>query len=130
MFWNRFLFPMLAALVAVAGLNWIGGAEGYYFTTAWYDWPVHFLGGVWSGLFLLWIFNLPHMGRFKRFASLEAVLGLVFLIGLAWEGYELFFGLTSLYKAGYGFDTFHDLVNDVLGAAAAFCLTRRTIARA
>lgn len=116
---------MLGALVAVAGLNWLGSSAGYYFTTNWYDWPVHFLGGVWAALFLLWAFDLPYMGRFKRFATLESILGLVFLIGLTWEGYELFFRLTDMHAVGYGLDTLHDLVNDVLGGAVAFCITRR-----
>ncbi|HEU5114386.1 MAG TPA: hypothetical protein VFT82_01310 [Candidatus Paceibacterota bacterium] len=129
MFWNKYLLPMLVALVTVASLNWIGTVENYYYTTNWFDWPVHFFGGVWVALFVLWFLNLPRIEAVKSLLNGKTLIFAVFCVGIAWEIYELSFGITNFHDKGYAFDTAHDLLNDVLGACLVAYLTRKSITK-
>lgn len=116
MFWNKYLFPSVIVLIAVAFLNWLGGSMGYYWTTNWYDWVVHFLGGVWTALFILWAAELRFFASLKPFLSARIVVVMVFCVGVLWEIYELAFALTDYHDRGYAWDTTHDILMDVFGA--------------
>lgn len=125
MFWNRFLIPSLAVLAAVAFLNWLAGVYFFYDSVAWYDFMMHFLGGLWVGLFALWVLNLPRMERFAFFAKPTNIVLAVFIVGIFWEFFELYFGITSIRSTIYAWDTTHDLVMDVLGACAAVYISKK-----
>ncbi|MBX4209472.1 hypothetical protein KW799_02170 [Candidatus Parcubacteria bacterium] len=127
MFWNRFLLPSIIFLGAVSFLHWVAIEQGYYYTTNWYDFMMHFLGGFAIALLSLWIVNLPGMARFGRFVTPQNLFILAFSVGVAWEIYEIAFGLTSFQDKNYMWDTAHDLIMDSLGAYLAIFLSKKHI---
>lgn len=127
MFWNRYLIPSIIVLVIVAALHWIGESMLYYWTMSWYDWAVHFLGGVWAALFVLWALELPFFASLKPFLSVRTLVLAVLCIGVAWEIYELAFALTDYHDIGYAWDTTHDILMDVSGSVVVALFARRFI---
>ena len=129
MFWNKYLIPSILILVIVAALHWVASYEGFYWEFNWYDYVMHFLGGLWAALFLLWISRTGWGVRHFRLNTAKAVVGAVLLVGLCWELYELAFHFTSVHGAGYAWDTAHDFIMDAFGACAAALLYRKSLSR-
>ncbi len=99
----------------------------WYWTYRWFDVPMHFLGGMWVGLFLLWIwFRSGYVKKVSRplIVSLVGVL----CIGLVWEGYEyaVWMLLSEGLPFGYYGDTLKDVCMDLLGAGGAYLLYKKT----
>jgi hypothetical protein len=125
MFWNRYLAPMFIVLALVAGLNWLASARDYYYTIYWYDFMMHFLGGLGIGLFLLWVSKLS-LGAISVFLNSGAkILLTVIIVGIAWEIFELAFRMTAFGDIGYAWDTGHDLVMDALGGLGVVFTSRK-----
>jgi hypothetical protein len=123
MLWNRYFIPFFLVLLGVAVFHWIGTIRLYYWTITWYDIPMHFFGGVWVALAALWVPEMPladrlRKGMFCLFPSTGSILASVIAVGIAWEVYEVVFGIADVRMAGYAFDTALDLVMDTLGGLA------------
>lgn len=94
----------------------------FYWTLWWFDYLMHFLAGVFIGLITLWvayrwsIFGGARPGLLR--ASLIVFLPVV-LIGVAWEVFEYFFGLTEATEEVYALDVAHDLLADLVGGIVA-----------
>jgi hypothetical protein len=117
MIWNRYFFPSFLVLSLVGLLHWIGSSDFYYWTVWWYDVMMHFLGGVWVALAVLWVSHMPFVpASLKSRISFGSLALSVFVVGLAWEAYELVLGFSCLYDPGYASDTIQDLIMDTLGA--------------
>ncbi len=125
MFWNRYLLPAVCLASIVAIFNWIGQVNDYYITTSWYDWPMHFLGGATIAALLLWKLDFLRHPRLEWLRKPRNLILYVLAIGIAWEFFELAFHLNSLDDAGYAWDTAHDLIMDVCGAAAVALISRK-----
>ncbi len=109
-------------LLVTAVLNWFVSMMYLHWTIWWIDIILHFLGGLSVALFFLWFcatkFDLKNWSSRK---ILFAVLGCVILVGVLWELYELYFGLTFLSDGlSYFADTFSDLIMDVVGGLTGF----------
>jgi hypothetical protein len=124
MIWNKYFAPFFIVLSGVAFFNWIGTANLYYWSMPWYDIPMHFFGGVWVALAVLWVSEMPFAGWVKARLSIPSILASVVAVGIAWEVYELAFGITGFHVPGFVFDTALDLVMDVLGGVAVVTLTK------
>jgi hypothetical protein len=110
-FTSLFLVAVLHALAMQASLYWV---------YPWFDIPMHFLGGAVAAFgFLSWIGE-----RFVPLqrATLVRTVSFVLVVGIAWEIFELSFGLTD--AIAYTVDTAMDLVFDVAGGMVAFVLSR------
>src|SRR3990167_6874685 len=110
---------MFAVLMTIFTLHLISLQNDYYWLIWWYDIMMHFLGGVWVVLVLIWLNQLkaaPAVLTFKR--ALTAII----VVGLAWEIYELLFDQTFIDAKGYGLDTVLDLITNTVGATAAYFL--------
>lgn len=118
MFWNKYFWPSFLILVMVVFLHWLASLNGFYETIWWYDIVMHFLGGLWVFLFVLWIIHTQYGVRFKKYAFLKNLLFFVFVVGISWEIYELIFGFDDLFREGYFLDMPLDLVMDTLGAVS------------
>lgn len=84
----------------------------WYYSIRWFDMPMHFFGGFWVGLVLLWFFNVKTI---EKSSILKVLLGVLF-VGLCWEVFEFF--VNNLYLARYPFDkidTAQDIFFDLLG---------------
>ena len=88
-----------------------------YFTTSWFDSMVHFLATSCVGMagFLVLIY-FGKINTFSRKKQIVIAVSGALVIGLLWEVYELYFGITLLSDGiRYVRDTASDLSMDVLG---------------
>lgn len=119
-------FFLVGALV-IAG-HYVATRADLYYTFAATDVAMHFLGGLLVGLAALLAFftsgtvRLPRRdGRVVAFVALASVLA----VGLAWEVYELWFGLSD--PVLDRMDTLGDIAMDLLGGVAALAYFRLTV---
>ena len=110
---------MLVVLVIIFVLHLISLRNDYYWLIWWYDIMMHFLGGVWVVLVLIWLNQLKAAAVVLTF---KRVLTTIVVVGLAWEIYELLFDQTFIDAKGYGLDTVLDLITNTVGATAAYFL--------
>jgi hypothetical protein len=116
MFWNRYFWPSFFVLVGVALLHWIACVYDFYETTWWADTIMHFLGGLWTYLFILWVSHTQYGVKLLPYTSARNLLIIILFVGVAWELLELALGFTNVSDPRYPFDTPKDLVMDMLGA--------------
>lgn len=103
---RRKLLTRLALLVAFIFFVNFGAITFHWYSSLWgLDMFVHFLGGLWLSLFLLWFLNREKLSRPVFFY----VTILVLLVGVLWEAYEI---LVNEYIASIIFD-YQDSVSDV-----------------
>ena len=104
-------------------------AEKYYlyWLIDWFDILTHFLGGLWVGLAVLWVWYFSGYFRSIQMPDKRAVyiaLGAGLLIGLLWEVFEF----TVWHWSGEGLppnyapDTRLDVVVDTVGALFGYLL--------
>src|SRR3989338_175095 len=110
---------MLVVLVIIFVLHLISLRNDYYWLILWYDIMMHFLGGVWVVLVLIWLNQLKAAAVVLTF---KRVLTTIVVVGLAWEIYELLFNQTFIDAKGYGLDTVLDLIMNTVGATAVYFL--------
>lgn len=123
------MLSLLAALVClIFVLHVVAIFFHLYWTLWWYDIILHFLGGVFLGLLVLWLrFFSGYFGTppfISGFSTLLLVLSAAFFIGLGWEVFERMLGNTWSVE-GYYLDTATDIVFDVTGALASFYLFKK-----
>lgn len=145
MFFKRPLLKEIFILsIIIAFLHKVALTFYFYWTISWFDIVMHFLGGLLMGLIALFIFitlkfiyisnnisdnnsssdsnnNFNHNNEAYLFRNkLNAFIitfGFVLIIGLAWELWELFSGLTNALEDKV--DTIIDLIIDMIGAGVA-----------
>lgn len=83
---------------------------------------MHIAGGAWVALAFFIVAQHGNILPGNRFAALLFTLGMVAIVGIAWEFYELFMDVTVFQKYALHatpgpihFDTLKDLFNDMLG---------------
>jgi uncharacterized BrkB/YihY/UPF0761 family membrane protein len=105
----------LSILVAV--LHMIALKFYLYWVIDWFDIPMHFLGSLLIGLIVIsFLFRVIIRGEnFNKKLFISAVFLGVMVVGLGWELFELFFGMTDLIKDRA--DTIMDLIMDAIGSA-------------
>lgn len=121
MVYRKPLFKEIAVLsVLVAGLHIVALRLFLYWTTDWFDIPMHFLGGFLIGLILIFIFHTSGIiavpvQSWRQFGWL--IIAGVFVVGLGWEVWELLVGFTDVITDVA--DTLLDIVMDLLGGGAS-----------
>lgn len=113
---------MFGLLIVIGALHQLATTLYFYWTIHEFDSFMHFLGGAWIALFTLWLYFFsgifePTSRRGLNFL-LVSLLSLI-IIGVFWEAFELFFGITSTATREYIPDTVLDLIMDTLGALVA-----------
>ncbi len=88
-----------------------------YWTTWWMDIINHFLGGVVFAIisFIFWKNVLK-----KDVVDFFIVILSVLFIGILWEIFELYFGLTFVDAKGYVIDTILDIMMDITGGVCSY----------
>jgi hypothetical protein len=130
-FQKQFLLELLLWSILVAVLHLIAIALSLYWIIEWFDILMHFLGGMTMAYLALFLFFTS--GYLKRTAEVKNNKFVVFLvvtmftavIGLGWELWELFVGISSVYLDMA--DTILDLIMDMLGALFLLFITRNKI---
>jgi len=126
----RLLFAAFGAIILLGALHLVASAFYFYWTVAWFDTMMHFLGGLSLGFFAIWFwYDSPLFDRripTKREVFLAAFLSIIF-IGIGWEFFEYVYGISAP-SAGqtFGQDTFCDLIADLCGASLAGVAGRLT----
>jgi hypothetical protein len=91
----------------------------FYWYHRWFDIPMHILGGVALGAFLLAFFNVRRTVLY--FSCMLAVV-------IGWEVFENLAHI-STGQPDYWIDTFADMANGLIGASITFVLTKRPLWR-
>ncbi|OHA21540.1 MAG: hypothetical protein A2849_03905 [Candidatus Taylorbacteria bacterium RIFCSPHIGHO2_01_FULL_51_15] len=122
---------LLAAIAVLIGcitaLHFIATSFYLYWLFWWYDIILHFLGGAFSALLLLWLrFFSGYFGTPRTPSASEAVFFAFFAalsIGAGWEVFERVLGHTWSVE-GYVLDTSLDMLLDTTGAIGALLFFR------
>lgn len=79
----------------------------YWYSSIWYiDMPMHFLGGMWTGLLLTWLLKPKEISL----KSIFFIISGVFFVGVFWELFEIGLGLKIT-----NIDTISDIFFDLSG---------------
>lgn len=116
-------------LILVGVLNLITTKLYLHWSLWWVDIILHFFGGLCVTLFALWFggrnSNLKDWSKSK--ILLTSIIS-AFLIGILWEAYELYVGLTFLSDgARYFADSGSDLIMDIVGGIFGFLYTNQLL---
>lgn len=120
MFKRPLLKEIFFLSIIIAALHYIALTLFFYWTVSWFDIFMHLLGGFIIGLIAIFILlNNFRIGILEdKKVTLILVLSFVLIIGLGWELWELFFGLTNILEDKL--DTVIDLIMDFIGGYFAF----------
>ncbi|MCB9805689.1 hypothetical protein H6775_00850 [Candidatus Nomurabacteria bacterium] len=108
-------------LILVAILHKIALVLFLYWTVDWFDILMHGLGGLSLGFLFLFIFytsGFSNLDQSHFFYVFFITIGSVLIVGLIWELWEVFVGLTDVLKDQL--DTISDIVMDMVGATLSF----------
>lgn len=118
---HKLLITAFISIAFMAIVHVIASKFYLYWTIGWFDNVVHFMGGFSTGLFALWLYYIsgifPKTLPARKEILIKSVL-FVLVIGIGWEIFEYFNGLTQSTE-GYPLDTLHDLISDLAGAVIA-----------
>ena len=115
---SRLLKHLVLLMFFIFFTNEIALKLHWYYSLAWFDMAMHFLGGFWIGLFFLYIFNYffhPKPVFWKQFIG---VLLFVFLFGVFYEIFEFFLDIIAR-EAWSLTDTSSDVFFDLFGGVSA-----------
>ncbi len=101
-------------------------AHELFFYIWWYDIMLHFLGGLGLGLSAVYVcyFSGHFRPRLSRNAIFYTVLFSALLVGVLWEVFENYSGLTYSF-GNYRLDTIKDMFTDVFGSIVAYVFFMR-----
>ena len=119
---RNLLYLSLGLVILLWVLNSIAHTFHLYWTSDWYDYMMHFLGG-----FSLGFFTLSFFGTFNKRTFMTSFI-IVMLLGGVWEVFQYVNDITFSTE-GYTLDTIHDLMMDTLGVLGAIVLSRRLAGR-
>ena len=131
LFKKPLLIELILTAILVAFLHYIALVYSLYWAVSWFDIPMHFLGGFVIGILALYVFYTSGYIKFPsdhQIIIFSVVIAAVLIVGLTWELWELFSGLSDVLEDQA--DTILDVVMDFLGAIAAYYYGRKKIWRA
>lgn len=112
---RKFLIRLLSLIFIIFLLNYLA-SQFYWYTSIWYfDMIMHFLGGVWLGMAIIWLsfkYNFNSSIDFNFFTKI--ILGVLF-IGIFWEIFEIVLNNYTTQNDFNILDTLSDLFFDLAG---------------
>lgn len=110
-------------IVIIAILHFSALQFFLYWKFWWFDILTHFLGGLWVSISLLWFFfqfgSVNVFKNKKNHIFLVAFVGTI-LIGVMWEIFEYYFGISGVNASNYVRDTATDIFFDLMGGIVAY----------
>ncbi len=128
---KQFIEQLLISSVVVFVLHYVATLYSLYWIISWYDIPMHFLGGYTIGLLSIFLFftsgYLKYTYEIRHNIPIVAIITILFttVIGLGWELWELFFGLSNIYIDRV--DTVADLIMNTTGCMTALLIFTKKI---
>ncbi len=101
-------------------LNFSANKFYWYSSIWWFDLMMHFLGGLWLGLFFVWYDYKNFVQLYFNKKNFLHLIYFVLFIGIAWEVYEILVNIIFAQNPFDFIDTFTDVVADTLGGIVAF----------
>jgi hypothetical protein len=96
-------------------LNFLAGKFYWYSTLWWFDMPMHFFGGLFLGLCMVYFFPPKGLNSISFFKVIFGVL----LLSIGWEVFE-FFVDENIAQNGFNIlDTLSDICFDIAGGTTA-----------
>ena len=125
-----FLINTSVLAFVIALLHYVAIEFSLYWSIPPLDILMHFLGGLFIGMLAAYVFFISNCikitaGIRNRAASFLIIIFSVLVVGLAWELWELFVGLSD--RLNDRADTIMDLVMDTLGGTVAFLYSKNKI---
>lgn len=120
----RALISALVVITVIFVLHHFALLHFWYWKFWWFDIVMHFLGGVTIGLGVMWlatVLKVETWAHFNHYRFFVYTLLIVFVVGIAWEYFEIFAGAFLIDTTGPG-DMLLDLVMDVVGGGVAYTL--------
>ena len=111
---NKLLKHLVVLMFFIFLANNIALQFYWYYSITYFDMLMHFLGGVWAGLFFIYVFYV----RKEVLNSLFYIILFVLFIGILWEFFEFFMGTIARDSFDTG-DTLSDIFFDLLGGLCA-----------
>ena len=125
------LWALVVLIYLILALHIVAEVFFLYWTYTWYDLVMHFLGGLWLSLALLWMAQSSGYLKTEPTAvpALLSIVCGVLLIGLLWEVFEYFTNIffSIEFKDGYVFDTILDVTMDFLGGGTGYFVYRQLL---
>ena len=124
---NRLLRDIAVLVCIIAALQFTAISFHLYWTFWWYDIILHFLGGIFVGLLILWFrFFSGYFGVHQHTSEVSTFFFIVIatlIVGVGWEAFERALGQTWSVE-GYYVDTILDVIFDLIGSVVAFYFFR------
>lgn len=118
---SRSLLPwfLVALIFGIGVVNAVALRYHLFYTYKWLDVPMHFFGGLWVSLFVLWyhfVFRHEHVRLRGTRSALTFALSATFAIALGWELFEYAVNAYIVPSRYDMIDTFQDLLLGMAGA--------------
>jgi hypothetical protein len=115
----RWLLIAFVLALVLLGVHLYALDNFLYWYYRWLDTPMHILAGAMMGAAIIGV-----LLKFRPYAYIGAIL----VGALGWELFEYHFGI-STGQPDYVLDTFHDVLNDLVGAIIMYLIARFTVWR-
>jgi len=120
---KKILYSAFALVILVYILHVVALKFYFYWQLPWFDSPMHFLGGIFTGLIVLYVYMLTkgqeNILEIKENTLMNLILITIAIVGIVWEVWEYSFGL-SFTRGNDFFGTIEDLYVGVIGALALY----------
>jgi len=123
---TRYFSIVIYLVVIIAALHFLGLTFYLYWILSWFDIVMHFLGGAWVAITVIWLLFFSEFSAVKthskspaptRLSSVAIISAII--VGVGWEIFEYTTGVTLVSEANYATDTASDLLMDIIGAFSA-----------
>ena len=120
---KRLLLISFITILIIFVLHYFALKYSWYWNFRWFCIFMHLLGGFWAAITAFWIsmrFNhIDTIVRYKERSFIIMVIS-VFIIGVSWEAFRLFSGITSIHDVGYLNVFLDDLAGNFMGGIFGF----------
>lgn len=112
---RKLLIRLAALIIFIFLVNSLSYKFYWYQSIWWFDMFMHFLGGFWLSLYLIWFLNPKEI---NSKIIIRIILG-VFVIGIMWEFYEFYVDDTLAKNGISSLDSTSDMFFDLAGGLTA-----------
>lgn len=91
----------------------------WYFSIWYFDMIMHFLGGVWAGLFFIWFFYGSGLDSKSLASKVIKIFLFVLVVGVIWELFEIFANNHIAQEPFNALDSASDVFFDLAGGGMA-----------